>query len=176
MKYWNAAKMIRPIPFYIKGNFYILLALAVLTVPMQWLLSWIASVVVHELGHLICLKICDVEVESLEISGFGAKINTAPIEKYEWLCALAGPIAGLLLLPFSKWIPRIAVCAAIQSAFNLLPVYPLDGGRFLREALSQILSDTYAVKLSVWISYLVVGFLVVYVMKDWVGYFIQIIR
>ena len=48
------------------------------------------------------------------------------------ICVLAGPIGSLLLLLYIRWIPRIAFCALVQTIYNLLPIYPLDGGRAIR--------------------------------------------
>ena len=128
----------------IKGDFYILMAAGVMSVPIQWLIAWIVSATIHELGHLLALKLCRVAIGSIELRWFGARIRTAYIVKYEWLCALAGPCAGLLLLFFSRWIPRVSVCAIFHSAFNLLPVYPLDGGRFVRGLLELAIPHKHA--------------------------------
>ena len=91
-------KVIKSAQLDIKGDFYILMAAGVMSVPIQWLLAWIVSATVHELGHLLALKLCGVTIESIELRWFGSRIKSAYIEKYEGLCALAGPCAGLLLL------------------------------------------------------------------------------
>lgn len=142
-----------------------MLALGVLILPLQWLFAWMLSVAIHELGHLLCLKFCGVSIDLVEISGFGAKIRTAPIGKREWICALAGPCAGMSLVLFSKWIPTVAVCAVIHSMFNLLPVYPLDGGRALRSVLSYVIPQKYALIISNWIGYVTVGSIILLLLR-----------
>lgn len=52
------------------------------------------------------------------------------------ICALSGPLGGLLLTLTIGYLPRLALCALVQSIFNLLPFYPLDGGRALRAMLT----------------------------------------
>jgi Zn-dependent protease len=59
----------------------------------------------------------------------------------ELVCSAAGPFAGLLLVVFSPWIPRIAICAAVQSVYNLQPFPGFDGGRMLRSVLSAFLHE-----------------------------------
>lgn len=101
--------------------------------PIQWVVAVLTAGAVHELGHLAAIWASGGRVWSISILPTGARIETESMEpKTELWCALAGPIAGSLLLLFWRWMPRLAFCALIQTAFNLLPLYPMDGGRALR--------------------------------------------
>lgn len=108
-------------------------ALLLLVLPIQWVLAAVAAAGFHELCHGCAVILCGGEVKSFTFSGRGASMEVEPMSRgKELICALAGPIGGLVLLLFSRWIPRVAVCAGVQSLYNLLPIYPLDGGRALR--------------------------------------------
>ena len=123
----------------ISGSFFILAALMLLILPLKWLLAAALAAAVHELFHYLALKLCRCKVLSLQVGTGGAVIETDCISRgKELFCALAGPVGGLTLLLFAKWLPRTAICALIQSAYNLLPLFPLDGGRALR-CISQML-------------------------------------
>lgn len=112
---------------------FLLLALALLVLPLQWLIAVLLAGAVHELGHYAALRICGVDVRELRIGVAGAKMSVGQMGRWqELICALAGPMAGLGFVLLARWLPRTAVCACIQSAYNLLPVYPLDGGRAVR--------------------------------------------
>lgn len=50
----------------------------------------------------------------------------------ELLCVLAGPAVSFSLLALARFFPRIAICGLVQGIYNLLPIYPLDGGKALR--------------------------------------------
>ena len=50
----------------------------------------------------------------------------------EAICALAGPLGSFSLLLISEYFPEAAVCGLIQGAYNLIPIFPLDGGRVVR--------------------------------------------
>ena len=101
---------------------YLIGALALLVLPLKWLLGAAAAATVHELCHILAVKLCGSQIRKVEISASGAVIDVTPMSRgKELLCALAGPLGGLVLLLLAKWFPRVALCAAFQSVYNLLP-------------------------------------------------------
>ena len=117
----------------VTGRAYLALAFYLLALPVQWIGAVLTAAMIHELGHLIAIWMCGGRVFGMEIDAFGARIETSPMEpKEELLCAMAGPLAGALVCLFWRWLPRTTFCAAVQTAFNLIPVFPLDGGRAWR--------------------------------------------
>lgn len=123
-------------------GFFLSLAFSLLLIPIPWLLSWLIAAAFHELFHILALRLCGYEILSVQINGMGAKIETNGEPGIKMmLSALAGPLAGLVLMLFVRVMPRIALCALFQSAANLLPVFPLDGGRAVRCFLSMFFSQ-----------------------------------
>lgn len=117
-------------------EFFICFSVFLLVIPIKWMLAWIAAAILHELFHILALKLCGFQILSVSLGTMGAKIDTdAETGVKSILCALAGPMAGFLLLLFARRIPMIALCGLFQSAANLLPIYPLDGGRALHNLI-----------------------------------------
>ncbi len=128
--------------------FCIILAIMLLTLPIKWLLAAMVAAAYHELCHILAIRLCRGDIHQLDVSSEGANLSISSLSSsQELICALAGPLGGLCLLFFSRWIPRIAVCAAFQSLYNLLPIYPLDGGRALWCGISMVINEQRAKKL-----------------------------
>lgn len=112
---------------------WLILALMILVLPMKWILSATLAVIIHELGHYTALRLCGVEVMGIRVSTGSVRMRVDRMKPWqEAVCALSGPLAGFSLLLFSRLLPRAAVCGFVHSLYNLLPIYPLDGGRVIR--------------------------------------------
>ncbi len=108
-------------------------ALLLLMLPFRWLMAALAAALVHEGGHLLTIYLLGGKVHGTGITARGAVIQTGQMGYAgELICALAGPVASFALCLFSRWVPLIALCGLGQGLYNLLPVYPLDGGRAVR--------------------------------------------
>ncbi len=126
-------------------DFYIFLAVSLVLLPLQWLGAWLLALVIHELCHYICLKVCGVRVYSVAVSCKGIFMRTDSISYgKEALCAYAGPIGALLVLLFARYVPRTAICTLLLSSYNLLPLYPMDGGRGLHSVLRKLFAEETA--------------------------------
>jgi len=89
-------------------------------------LLFFASVLLHELAHSVVARAWGIQVKSITLFIFGgvANIGREPDRPLaEFLVAIAGPLASLLLI--NLWL----------ALFNMIPGYPLDGGRVFRSAI-----------------------------------------
>lgn len=124
----------------IRSGFYIVLAGLLFLLPLKWLLSWLVAASVHELFHIAVLKRCQKEIRSISIGLSGAVIETEPLDnRIEFWAALAGPLGSLSLLSVSRLFPYIAICGFVQFMFNMIPLFPLDGGRAVQCLISRVL-------------------------------------
>jgi Zn-dependent protease len=114
-------------------------------------------VVVHELGHALVAQHYRFTVRGITLFAVGgiAEIDAEQTTSFqELLLAVAGPVVSLLLALFSGLIwwrasaaalgllaLHLALTNGLMVVFNLLPSYPMDGGRILHAALWFLLDE-----------------------------------
>lgn len=117
----------------IERSVFWLAAGMVLFVPLKWLFAILLAAAIHELGHILAIRILGGELTGIRVGSGGACIEASLDSTYKAaVCTLAGPAANLALVLLFRWLPRTAICAMIQFLYNMLPIYPLDGGRLLQ--------------------------------------------
>ncbi len=117
---------------YIDDRTYLYWVLLLLLLPLKWLITGFIAAVFHELCHMAAVCLAGGRVTGLRIRPLGIVMNVEGIRGFrEALCALAGPAGSLVLVLFIRPFPMLGLCGLIQGVFNLIPVYPMDGGRIL---------------------------------------------
>lgn len=139
------------------------LALLLLTVPLKLLAASAVAAGFHELCHIWAVRALGGRVEGAAFTAGGAVLDISGLSSgAEALAAAAGPLGSFLLLLLVRICPALALCAFVQGCFNLLPVYPLDGGRILVCAMEHL---GYGARsglirtLAAWITLICVAFL-----------------
>ncbi len=138
-------------------------------------LAIFACVLLHELGHSVVAQRFGLKVKEivlLPIGGIASLVGRPQSPKQEIAIAVAGPLVNVALAgavaaglwfsagpsgflpssltpPAPSWQTFLLLLAAGNvslAVFNLLPFFPLDGGRVLRAVLSMKLGDTRATR------------------------------
>ncbi len=120
----------------------------------------VVSILVHELGHAVVARSLGLGPVSIVLHGFGGltAFSKRPGHGQGVLVGLAGPLAGmalgllaLLLDPgpahgmlVSNAVGWLILVNIFWSLFNLLPMYPLDGGQVLWHVLAMSLPAVVA--------------------------------
>ena len=118
-------------------------------------LCFFGSLLLHELAHSVVARSYGVEIKSITLFLFGgvAELESEPqTAAVEFQVALAGPVMSLALAfgfwvfagvvamasmpaPIIEVLSYLSVINLVLALFNLVPAFPLDGGRVLRAYL-----------------------------------------
>lgn len=116
------------------------------------------SLLLHECAHAIAAKNLGFGLRRISIWPFGAVMHLEPFgsePNSEWIVSLAGPLGSFVIascvrlfahaLPaYAEALDPFARTNAAIALFNLLPAYPLDGGRLSKALLLRVLDERHA--------------------------------
>jgi Zn-dependent protease len=139
---WTLSVRYFPSAFYAPGNNEYMLAGFIAS------LGVLLSIYFHELGHAVAARLNGLRVTRIHLYALGgmAELKHRPLLAMQeaWI-AVAGPLSSLVLaaifyLPLWKTMSPVvysavhllAITNLLVGGLNLLPVYPLDGGRMIR--------------------------------------------
>lgn len=176
-------------PIVMEVSFFILMGLFVILdlergMPMERALLWIPilliSVLFHELGHAALIALFGFGSSVIFLGGFGGvTINRRrSVPWKEIVISLAGPASSVLLAVIlallwrrieflrtdpmmAALIPTMVWANGVWAVFNLVPIYPLDGGQALQNLGRFFLPERRAAFVSIWISMILAAVVIV---------------
>jgi Zn-dependent protease/CBS domain-containing protein len=140
-----------------------------------FVLALFTCVVLHEFGHALMARRFGVYTKDIILLPIGgiARLNKLPEKPFhEFLVAIAGPLVNIAIALFlSPWfflnsyrtpppselemvqdysyfIPALIFLNVILAIFNLLPAFPMDGGRIFRALLSTKMERSKATRIA----------------------------
>jgi Zn-dependent protease len=145
---------------------------------LVFILVAFVSIIIHELGHALAIRRLGYGGSTIVLHGLGGvcQWRGTPTRRNRIIIALAGPGAGFLVggivLPCvlifgypGEFLAHSAVRALLfinigWGLFNLLPIWPLDGGHVVRAALAGRQSRDQATRLSLQVSMIAAGLVI----------------
>ena len=157
------------IDVYLHPSFLLLLAFGWMREGLEGALliaTAFGCVLLHELGHALAARRYGIETEDITLYLIGGVARLRRMPKApgaELLIALAGPAVNVAIVlglaaarglalfsaswsesPLDLFLVQLMLVNAALAAFNLIPAFPMDGGRVLRALLSGWLGRTRA--------------------------------
>lgn len=144
-------------------------------VKLLWVLAVFGMVFLHELGHSRVAQHFGIRVLEITFWPLGGMARMATIPespRVETAIAIAGPLVNLVLAVLAAAGVAVAATLGLQTAagicfnlvvinmllggFNLLPAFPMDGGRVLRAQLGRrfdwVVATERAVRVGRWVA------------------------
>ena len=148
-------------PVYLKYWFFILLPLFMLqsdfNTALNYFLSIFGAVLIHELAHTAVAKKLKHPVDHVYLDVFnGAAAIDTTYSSYKdtILIVFAGPLSNLILY-FIGYYLDLSIFSMVNLflfVFNILPIYPMDGGRICKAICQWITKPSVGRKINGYIS------------------------
>ena len=142
-----------------KRHFFLSFAAVYLTACLYYraalalLPAALLPIAVHELSHILALRLLGQKITGItaDARGLCIRYRGSCSKTGHILAALAGPLGGALyaLVGFTDiaWLRQSAALSILLTAFNLLPLLPLDGGRAFSLLCAMTLGEDHGARL-----------------------------
>lgn len=127
------------------SSFFLLIIVCLLSKNIVLMINYLLALFLHELAHLWVAERKGYSLKNIRLDLFGlaVELNEKIDDKDQFTINIAGPICNLLicvlclatywLIPLSyMYLNTFCFANLILAIFNLLPIYPLDGGKIFR--------------------------------------------
>lgn len=149
--------------FNVNPAFFIILTWLIFATDIYVAVSYFLVIFIHELGHYYVAKYCGYKLSKFSLSPYGVSLSyygQTLEQKDEIYIALAGPVVNLVvaLITVAFWwmFPTFYLVSynfvevnLIIALTNLLPAFPLDGGRVFVSLFSNIVERRKALKITI---------------------------
>jgi Zn-dependent protease len=140
-----------------------------------FILALFACVLLHEFGHAFAARAFGIRTPDITLLPIGgvARLNRIPDKPWqELIVAIAGPLVNVVIFAFLRFVthgtadlehvehlesPRSELLATLAYVnwmlvvFNMIPAFPMDGGRVLRALLAMAMPYARATQIAAWI-------------------------
>jgi Zn-dependent protease len=140
-----------------------------------FILVLFGCVLLHEFGHALAAREFGIKTPDITLLPIGGVARLSRIPDKPWqelVVAIAGPLVNVVIAAALTFAihgsteilqidrlenPRIELLDALRSInvmlvlFNMIPAFPMDGGRVLRSLLAMVMPYTLATQIAAWI-------------------------
>jgi len=134
--------------FRVGISFVLLVVLSIITKNFILLANYNLALYLHEMGHVIVAnkRGYTLKILNLDMFGMSVKLNEEVDDRDSFAVNIAGPVVNLLIslvclamytiVPSSvKYLSVFCYCNIVLAIFNLIPIYPLDGGKIFKNSI-----------------------------------------